>query len=233
MAGCDPICFSSACAGHQRWLAHDAYRSELRDALLVYGCSFLYLYQNFDASRVRWPWTYTLNVARLDSSEQDGSAGFKSTRITQVCAIRHLATAELCVCYPTRPWLRPRRQFRVCDARQVSLSNEQRVFVRSIEVRAVNGTAEIGYEHTPTFQVQRQTDSFHQMGKDNLRLFAIPRCNIHGRSVHSVTSRGVPTIRPVHHPIGQIEVQIDWLGQTIEQHFDVVAVRGGLPLRDF
>ena len=113
------------------------------------------------------------------------------------------------------------------------MSNEQRLLVRSIEVRAVNGTAEIGYEHTPTFQVQRQTNSFHQMGKDNLWLFASPRCNIHGRSVHSVTSRGVPTIRPVHHPIGQIEVQIDWLGQTIEQHFDVVAVRGCLPLRDF
>src|ERR1700722_6627701 len=98
MVRCDPICFIAACAYHQRRLAHDAYRSELRDALLVYGCSFLDLYQNFDASRVRWPWTYIGNVARFDSSEQDGSAGFKSTRITQVCAIRQLATAELCVC---------------------------------------------------------------------------------------------------------------------------------------
>src|ERR1700686_5534320 len=98
MAGCDPICFISACADHQRWLAHDAYRSELRDALLVYGCSFFDLYQNLDANRVRWPWKYTGNVARFDSSVQVGSAGFKSTRITQVCAIRHLATTELCVC---------------------------------------------------------------------------------------------------------------------------------------
>src|SRR3984957_14666317 len=98
MARCDPICFIRACADHQRRFAHDAYRSELRDAFQVYGCAFFDLYQNLDAGRVRWPWTYTLNVARFDSSEQDGSTGFKSTRITQVCAIRHFATTELCVC---------------------------------------------------------------------------------------------------------------------------------------
>jgi hypothetical protein len=46
-----------------------------------------------------------------------------------------------------------RRKFGIRDAREVPFGEKQRLLVRSVEVRTVNGTAEIRYEHTPTVQI--------------------------------------------------------------------------------
>ena len=56
---------------------------------------------------------------------------------------------------------------------------------------------------------------------------------IHRRPVHSISPRRVATICPVHHSIGEIEVQIDRFGQTIVDEFDVHAIRRRLALRNF
>src|ERR1700722_2035474 len=79
-------------------------------------------------------------------------------------------------------------QLGVRDAGQVSLGHQQRLLVRSVEIRAIKGTREIRYEHPSTFQVQCQADSFHQVGKDDLGLRAPPRRCIHGRTVHGVAA---------------------------------------------
>ena len=76
-------------------------------------------------------------------------------------------------------------------------------------------TGEVGDEHPPAFQVQSQADPFHQMPENNLGIFAHARRRIHGRPAYRVAARRVPAIGPVHHPIGEIELQIDRLRQVV------------------
>src|SRR5207245_8885227 len=51
-------------------------------------------------------------------------------------------------------------------------------------------------------------------------------------AVHRVTARQICAIRPIIEPILQIELEIDWFRQTVEQKFDISAVRSDLTLRD-
>ena len=69
------------------------------------------------------------------------------------------------------------------------------------------------------------------MVKNNLRVFAIPGRGIHRCSVHGVAAWRVSTIRPVHQPVVKVEIQIDRLGQAIEEEFDVSTIRRILSLR--
>src|SRR5438094_4343881 len=55
---------------------------------------------------------------------------------------------------------------------------------------------------------------------------------VYRRTVHRVTARRISAIRPINEPIFQIEFEINRFRQTIEQKFDVGAVRRRLTIRD-
>src|SRR5437899_13003072 len=70
------------------------------------------------------------------------------------------------------------------------------------------------------------------MREQNVRPRMFGEIGINRRAVHRVTARWISAIGPIKEPILQIELEIDWFGQTVEQKFDISAVRGGLTLRD-
>src|SRR6266487_1269854 len=70
------------------------------------------------------------------------------------------------------------------------------------------------------------------MRQQNVRPRMFGEIGINRRAVHRVPARWISAIGPIKEPILQIELEIDWFGQTIEQLFDVSAVRSGLTLRD-
>src|SRR6266699_3666996 len=62
------------------------------------------------------------------------------------------------------------------------------------------------------------------------RMFA--EVGIYRRAIDRVSARRISAIGPINEPILQIELEIDWFRQTIEQKFDISAVRSGLTIRD-
>src|SRR2546430_3603839 len=62
------------------------------------------------------------------------------------------------------------------------------------------------------------------------RMFA--EVGVYRCAIDRVSARRISAIRPINEPIFQIEFEIDRFRQTIEQKFDVGAVRRGLTLRD-
>src|SRR3984957_15450289 len=70
------------------------------------------------------------------------------------------------------------------------------------------------------------------MSEKDCRLLAISWQRIHGRTIHRVATRRIPAVAPIKGPIGEVEVQIDWLRQVFIKKFDVSAIRGSLTLRD-
>src|SRR6266478_6075566 len=55
---------------------------------------------------------------------------------------------------------------------------------------------------------------------------------VYRRAIDGVPARRISPIGPIKEPILQIELEIDRLRQTIEQEFDVGAVRRRLAFRD-
>src|SRR6266478_1307612 len=55
---------------------------------------------------------------------------------------------------------------------------------------------------------------------------------VYRRAIDGVPARRISAIGPIKEPILQIELEIDRLRQTIEQHFDIRAIRRRLALRD-
>ena len=55
---------------------------------------------------------------------------------------------------------------------------------------------------------------------------------VYRRAIDRVSARRISAIRPINEPIFQIEFEIDRFRQTIEQKFDVGAVRRRLTIRD-
>src|SRR4029077_12905162 len=99
-------------------------------------------------------------------------------------------------------------QFRIRDPSEVPFSKEQGPLLRAIKVRAVERAGQIGHEHPSAFEVQCHADSFHQVTKENFRLYTLSWRRIHRRPVYGITARRVATISPVDHPISGIERQI-------------------------
>src|SRR2546430_2070 len=62
------------------------------------------------------------------------------------------------------------------------------------------------------------------------RMFA--EVGVYRRAVDRVSTRRISTVGPIKEPILQIELEIDRLRQTIEQHFDIRAVRRRLAFRN-
>ena len=64
------------------------------------------------------------------------------------------------------------------------------------------------------------------MGEKDLRLLAISWQRVHGRTIHRVATRRIPAVGPIKGPIGEVEVQIDWLRQFFIKELNVSAIRG-------
>ena len=59
------------------------------------------------------------------------------------------------------------------------------------------------------------------------------RIRIHRGAVHRVAARRIAAVGPVQDAILEIELQIDRLGQPVEEHFDVRAIRRASDLSEF
>src|SRR5277367_2971390 len=70
------------------------------------------------------------------------------------------------------------------------------------------------------------------MGEKDLGLLAISWQRVQGRTIHRIATRRIPAVGPIKGPIGEVEVQIDWLRQVLIKKFNVSAIRGRLTLRD-
>src|SRR6202795_2055162 len=60
--------------------------------------------------------------------------------------------------------------FGIGDASEIALGVEEVALVLSIESGGIDRTGEIGHEHAVVWNVERDTDPFHQVGHDDLRL---------------------------------------------------------------
>src|SRR5690242_1129293 len=70
------------------------------------------------------------------------------------------------------------------------------------------------------------------MSEDNFGGPMLAEIGVKRRAVHGVAFRRISTVGPINESLLQIELEINWLRQTIEQKFDVGAVRRGLATRD-
>src|SRR5258708_38256377 len=70
------------------------------------------------------------------------------------------------------------------------------------------------------------------MREKDLRILVISWQRVHGRTIHRVATRRIPAVGPIKGPIGEVEVQIDWLRQVFIKKVNVSTMRGSLTLRD-
>src|SRR5438477_8010650 len=70
------------------------------------------------------------------------------------------------------------------------------------------------------------------MREQNVRHGVFFEIGVYRRAVHRVSARRISAIGPINEPILQIELEIDRFRQTIEQEFDVGAVRRRLAFWD-
>src|ERR1700752_354718 len=71
------------------------------------------------------------------------------------------------------------------------------------------------------------------MGVQNLRSLVLLRLRIHRCAIYRVATRRISTIRPIHHTALEIQLQVNRLGQAVEEDFDVCTIRGALALGYF
>src|SRR5262245_12297078 len=114
-------------------------------------------------------------------------------------------------------------QVGVSDTGEIPLYESQRPAVGAVQLCRVERAAEIREEHATPLQVERDSDALHQSAAQNLRL-PIPGRSVHVPAADAVASRRVATVGPVNQPVIEIEIEIDRLGQSVEEHFDVAAV---------
>src|SRR5438552_10025087 len=70
------------------------------------------------------------------------------------------------------------------------------------------------------------------MSEQNVGRWMFAEVGVYRRAIDRVSTRRISAIRPINEPILQIELEIDRLRQTIEQHFDIRAVRRRLAFWD-
>src|SRR5580704_6347783 len=126
------------------------------------------------------------------------------------------------------------RNFGVRDTGQVPFRGKHCLLVRPVEIRAINGSTQVGQKHAAAFQIQSDPDSFHQMVGNNHRfLFAISSGWIHGRTVNGVATRRIAAVRPVNRSVGKIEFEVNRFRQALVEKFNVFAICGTEALRNF
>src|SRR6185369_17896893 len=81
-------------------------------------------------------------------------------------------------------------------------------------------------KHSIIFEIECESYSLHQIVDEDLLICTnlVDRC-----STHCVAFWRVAAVRPIDHPIIEIEIQIDRLRQFVEEQFDVGAIRRTLP----
>jgi hypothetical protein len=93
----------------------------------------------------------------------------------------------------------------VRDAGQVSFRPKHCLLVGPIEIRAIDGSTQVGQKHAAAFQIQGDTDSFLQMVENNLRFFpAISLRGIHGGAIHGVAAWWNAAVGPVDRSVGEV-----------------------------
>src|SRR2546430_17193942 len=70
------------------------------------------------------------------------------------------------------------------------------------------------------------------MSEQNVGRWMFAEVGVYRRAIDRVSARRISAIRPINEPILQIQLEIDRFGQTIEQKFDISAVRSDLTIRD-
>src|SRR5882762_9244005 len=70
------------------------------------------------------------------------------------------------------------------------------------------------------------------MREQNVRCQTLGEIGVNRRAAYRVPARWISAVRPIQEPILSIELEIDRFRQTIEQEFDVGAVRRRLAFRD-
>src|ERR1700738_4798713 len=71
------------------------------------------------------------------------------------------------------------------------------------------------------------------MGEENLRLLAIPRHGIQGRSIDGIAAWWISAVGPIHDPVLKIEIEINGFGKTIKENLDVFTGSRVLTFRNF
>src|SRR5919205_1144758 len=80
------------------------------------------------------------------------------------------------------------------------------------------------------FKVESQSNSLHQIADNNFLTF---RVTIQARAAHSVALWRITTVGPVDHLLVQIELEINRLGKSTEEHFNIGAICRILAFRNF
>src|SRR5438309_4785324 len=70
------------------------------------------------------------------------------------------------------------------------------------------------------------------MREQNIRCRMFGEIGVNRRAVHGVAAWRISAIGSINEPILQIELEIDWFRHTVEQKFDISAVRSDRTLRD-
>src|SRR5438477_4650 len=70
------------------------------------------------------------------------------------------------------------------------------------------------------------------MSEQNVGRWMFAEVGVYRRAIYRISARRISAVGPIQEPILQIELEIDRLRQTIEQEFDVGAVRRGLAFRE-
>src|SRR5438477_8497509 len=70
------------------------------------------------------------------------------------------------------------------------------------------------------------------MSEQNVGRWMFAEVGVYRRAIYRISARRISAVGPIQEPILQIELEIDRLRQSIEQEFDVGAVRRSLAFRD-
>src|SRR5438067_12023979 len=109
---------------------------------------------------------------------------------------------------------------------EVAGGEDQYAFVGAVEFGGIDGARHVGHEHSAAGDVEGDADSFHQMREHDLWRNGFAALWIEPRAIDSVAERRIAAVGPVEDAILQIEFQIDWLREVVEDQIDVVARSG-------
>ena len=88
--------------------------------------------------------------------------------------------------------------------------------MRSVELGGIDRACEISDEYPVARNVERDTDSFHQMRDQNVRCVAWLSFNVDGGAIDRVTPRRIAAIGPVQDPVLEIQLEVNRFRQMIK-----------------
>jgi hypothetical protein len=103
---------------------------------------------------------------------------------------------------------------------QVSLSRKKNLVCRAIQTCGIEGASQVGHKHAIPGYVECESYALHQMCKNNFWFDRKRHC-VHGRPAHCIASWRIAAVGPVEDAMHEIEIEIDWLRELVEQEFDI------------